>query len=340
MIAALLAGALRELPGCEASLSLAAGAEILDQPDAPECDWREPTYDTTLGYVAQRLAAPLVAGRTLRHLAELRPSVAVCAMPALLDSRMAAGLRRAGVPYAVMVHDAQAHPGDALSFRMLDQRRMLRGAQALFSLSEHVQDDLLRQGYGRDGQKLEKLWLPPISLGATPPPLRHGGRPRLLYFGRLLPYKGLDLLAEALAANRDFEVRVCGEGANSPSLTRLRALPGVSVEQRWFTESELPGLLAWADALVLPYREASQSGVASLAIAAGRYVLATNVGGLPEQLGGQDHALLCAPSVAGIAQGLGRLIALMQGDSRPGAVDAGASWRALGAAMMASLQEK
>ena len=42
-------------------------------------------------------------------------------------------------------------------------------------------------------------------------------------------------------------------------------MPGVTVERRWFGDEELPDLLGWADALVLPYREASQSGVAALA---------------------------------------------------------------------------
>jgi glycosyltransferase involved in cell wall biosynthesis len=342
LFAARLASALKELPGCTARLSLAAGAEILAGPDAPECDWRETTYESRLGFVVQRLASPF-AGGPLRHLDQDRPDVAICAMPALLDSRMVSALRRARIDYGVIVHDAQAHPGETLNFRILGQHRLLRSARYLFTLTGHVQAELLRQGFGTDGQRLIKLWHPAISFPAAPAVPREAGPPRILYFGRLLPYKGLDLLAGAAALigpNRPFELRVCGDGPNSRSLERLKAMPGVVVEQRWFNDGELPGLLAWADALVLPYREASQSGVAALAIAAGRHVLATNVGGLPEQLGGLPNTLLCEPTVTAIADGLLQLTAqLSTGAAPPAQVDAQSDWRAMAAAMRDVLLE-
>ncbi|MDR3506171.1 MAG: glycosyltransferase [Acidocella sp.] len=290
-----------------ATLSLAAGAEILAGPNAPPCDWREPTYETRLGYIAQRLASPFLRARTTGHLRRLAPDFALCAMPALLDARMIAALNALGIGYGVIVHDAAPHPGESLSFRVLDQARLLRGARHLFCLSTHVEQALRGQGFGAKGQTLTKLWHPPLDLAADVPAARPTSRPRFLYFGRLLPYKGLDLLANALeflGDNRPFELRICGDGPNTPALERLAAMPGVAVEQRWFAEGELPGLLAWADALVLPYREASQSGVAALALAAGRCVLATRVGGLPEQLSGQPGAILCAPNAPAIAQGL------------------------------------
>ena len=114
-------------------------------------------------------------------------------------------------------------------------------------------------------------------------------------------------------------------------------MAGVSVERRWFADAELPGLLAWADALVLPYREASQSGVAALALAAGRHVLATTVGGLPEQLGGQPRAILCAPNAPAIAKGLLELTQLL---AQPASAAAAAApgWHAMAAAIAAVIE--
>ena len=60
-------------------------------------------------------------------------------------------------------------------------------------------------------------------------------------------------------------------------------------------EHEVGELIAWADALVLSHREASQSGVAAAAIAAGRWLVATRVGGIAEQLKDERLALLCDP---------------------------------------------
>ena len=59
------------------------------------------------------------------------------------------------------------------------------------------------------------------------------------------------------------------------------------------SEEEVAALLGWADGLVLSHREASQSGVAAAAIAARRWVIATRVGGLAEQLGRERMAVLC-----------------------------------------------
>jgi glycosyltransferase involved in cell wall biosynthesis len=342
MFAARLAEAIAMLPGQEAVLSLPAGAEILAGPEAPHCAWAEPTYESPLGYVGQRLLNPFVAGRTRRHLRELAPDIAICAMPALLDGRMLAGLGRLGIPYAVIVHDATAHPGDSLSFRALGQQGALRKARHLFCLSAHVESGLRRQGFGTGGQGLTKLWHPPFSFAATLPPVAHAARPRVLHFGRLLPYKGLDLLAEAMALlgpGAEFDLRICGEGPQSQALMRLAAMPGVTVENRWFSDAELPGLLSWAGGLVLPYREASQSGVAAMALAAGRQVLATNVGGLPEQLGGQPGALLCAPEPGAIAAGLQTLLhRLREAPSGQEPSAAGADWHDFAAALLGALQ--
>ena len=68
---------------------------------------------------------------------------------------------------------------------------------------------------------------PPFVFGPPPPPPRaHGGPLRLLSFGRLLPYKGLDLLAAALARlgpRPDLEVRVVGSGPESRGAGRAAA---------------------------------------------------------------------------------------------------------------------
>ena len=136
---------------------------------------------------------------------------------------------------------------------------------------------------------------------------RAAGPPRLLCFGRLLPYKGLDLLAAALVSlpmQPAIEVRVVGSGPESPALDALRSCRGVTVENRWVPETEIGALLAWSDALILPYREASQSGVAAAALAAGRPVIATRVGGLREQLSDAPQAVMCEPEAASLARAI------------------------------------
>ena len=107
---------------------------------------------------------------------------------------------------------------------------------------------------------------------------RGTGRPPattdFLFFGRVRAYKGLDLLRDAFAALRERHpgatLRVVGEGDVEGCAPGLSALPGVTVEPRWVPDGEMPALLSAARAVVLPYREASQSGVLPLAPGARR----------------------------------------------------------------------
>jgi len=312
--AAMLADGLRHVAGVQAMLSVSRQAEILGGAQAPDCDLPVDTYQGWQGLLLRLPLLPFEVGGLAARIAGLRPDAAICAMPAPLDMLMAAALQRAKVPYAVVVHDADLHPGDIHGLQMVLQRRLVARADAVVALSRHVGDQLLAQGVARGMARAGRLILselPPLHFGPLPPaPRAHGGRLRLLCFGRLLPYKGLDLLAEAMAAlagRADLELRVVGSGPESAVLDRLRGLPGVRVENRWVPEGEVGEILAWSDAVVLPYREASQSGVAAAALAAGRFVVATRVGGITEQLVGVALARLVAPEAAALADAMAAL---------------------------------
>ena len=310
-----------------ARLSLSAQAELM-QADPQGCDVPVRTYEGFASLLARLPGLAFAVGPLVRRLRPLRLDAAICAMPAPLDLLMWAALRRLGVKMWVVVHDADAHPGDGFPLQMKLQRALCRRAEGLIALSGHVRDRLIAQGFRR----VVLSHLPPLAFGPMPPPPRaHGGPLRLLCFGRLLPYKGLDLLPEALSRlpEGEVETRVVGSGPETPTLDALRALPCVSVENRWVPENEVGALLAWADALVLPYREASQSGAAAAALAAGRWVVATRVGGLVGQLEGLEGVRLCEPTSPSLAQAIGGLI-----DDPPCGTDAGMGWETAAAAIL------
>jgi glycosyltransferase involved in cell wall biosynthesis len=326
--------------GEQAVLSLSAQAELLHGTAPPDAALPFRTYEGLAGLLARLPALPFEIGPLARRIRALAPDVALCAMPGVLDGVMVRALRRARVPYFVIVHDAMPHPGDDFPFQTMLQRSLIRQAAGLVALSGHVAERL--RGLGLlDGRPLLMAEHPPFAFGPPPPPPRaHGGKLRLLSFGRLLPYKGLDLLAEALALlgpRDDIELRVVGSGPDSAVLRALAAMPGVRVENRWVPEAEVGEILAWADALVLSHREASQSGVAAAGIAARRWVVATRVGGIAGQLASEPLARLCAPDSASLAAAIAGLVS----DPPPvfPGVDAKAAWAVMARRLAADLRQ-
>lgn len=196
------------------------------------------------------------------------------------DMRLAVA---AGFPrrhYALTVHDPTPHPGDSQpSARIRVLRRALRRrADLVFAHSASLAEELRAAGDVCGAIEVVPHGLPETS----PEPLPE--RPSLLFFGRISHYKGLDTLLEAmpLVWERLPEVTltIAGEG----DLPRDGALddPRVVVRAEHVPEGEVAGLFAASTCAVLPYRQASQSGVGSEAKRFGRAIVATTVGGLPE----------------------------------------------------------
>jgi glycosyltransferase involved in cell wall biosynthesis len=325
---ACLAEALRGRPDVEVTLSLCQDAEIMAGPNPPRCEMPVRTYRGMASFLLRLATAPLALPFLLLRLRRFAPDLAICAMPGPLDTLMAIALRLLGARLVVVVHDADAHPGDGFLLQMQLQRLLCRLADGLAVLCGPVGARLRQQGLaGHQRRQLIAFRHPPFGF-ALPPAERLDSTRRLLCFGRMLPYKGLDLLASALATlptDQTVAVRVVGHGPESPALDALRACRGVTVENRWVPEAEIGALLAWSDAMILPYREASQSGVAAAALAAGRPVIATCVGGLREQLAGAQGLVLCEPNAASLARAI-RLWLDAPAQVAPPA-DSAAAWR-------------
>ena len=211
------------------------------------------------------------------------------------DMRLAVA---AGFPrrrYALTVHDALPHPGDLAPSRRvrLIRRELRRHAGLVFVHSQRIADAL-----GAAGEVGGEIEVVPHGIGETlVEPLPR--RPSLLFFGRISHYKGLDVLLDAMPAvwkrRPDVSLTVAGEGSvpAHPSL----ADPRVELRAEHLPEESVPGLFAASSCVVLPYREASQSGVGSEAKRFGRPVIATSVGGLPELIG-SDCGRLVPPGDA------------------------------------------
>ncbi|MFD0851275.1 glycosyltransferase, partial [Actinomadura adrarensis] len=132
-----------------------------------------------------------------------------------------------------------------------------------------------------------------------------GLRNRLLFFGMVRHYKGLDVLLRALDAGpEDVSLTVAGEfwGGVDEMRALIRELGlGERIDLRpgYVPAADVPGLFADADALVLPYRSATASQNVWMAHEYGLPVIATRVGGFPDQVRDGVDGLICEPGDVG-----------------------------------------
>lgn len=187
----------------------------------------------------------------------------------------------------VLPHERR--PGDALLTRYA-----FRSVDGFIVQSDAVEQELNQFWKGAEYRKsphpLYTIFGSPIDrqearriLGITAPRV-------LLFFGYVRRYKGLDVLLDALArlpAELGVQLVIAGEfyDPERPYRDQIHAL---KIEDRVILRSEylpndmVPPYFSAADAVVLPYRSATQSGIAQIAYNFGTPVIATDVGGLHE----------------------------------------------------------
>lgn len=125
----------------------------------------------------------------------------------------------------------------------------------------------------------------------------------LLFFGLIRPYKGLDVFLTALKEsqfkNNEIHAVIAGEFYDSKE-KYLNLIPAddksrITLIDRFTTEEEAAELFKLSDALVLPYKTASQSGLTADAIYAGLPVIASDLLGISSYITDGVHGLLVKP---------------------------------------------
>jgi glycosyltransferase involved in cell wall biosynthesis len=162
----------------------------------------------------------------------------------------------------------------------------------------------------------------PLLHTTTPLPPRDEAQRRLgvsgrtlLFFGYIRHYKGVDLLLQALArVPKEFEASLLIAGEFYEPIERYNALiqelgiaKRVRIMNRYIGEPEWPNLFAATDALVLPYRSASQSMSIALAYRFGKPVIVSRVGGLAEAVEEGRTGLIADPEPVALATAIQRL---------------------------------
>ena len=224
-------------------------------------------------------------------------------------NRSPVGARR---PLVLTAHDVlprEARPGQRDA-----QRRLYDRFDAVVVHSEHGRRRLADELGVEEARvhviphgAFEHLARADGSTGAPRPPFQTDA-PVVLCFGLMRPYKGIDLLLEAWRGIERAELWVAGAPRMDISALRAGAPAGVRFVPRFIGDDELPAYFRRADLVVLPYREIDQSGVLFTALAFGKPLLLSDVGGFPEVAATGAARTFPAGDVAGLHDALTELL--------------------------------
>lgn len=211
-------------------------------------------------------------------------------------------------PVVALCHNVLPHERKSYDEPLM--RRLLRKVDGVLVHTE-AQADLARGLTPRPVRVAEMAAHLPAAGAAAPGDGKV--RRRLLFFGIVRPYKGLDVLLRALAEGPD-DVALTVAGEFWGGLDETRELVGsldlasrVELRPGYVPAADVPGLFAAADALVLPYRTATASQNVWMAHEHGLPVIATDVGGFAGQIRDGVDGLICQPDdVASLAAALRR----------------------------------
>lgn len=234
----------------------------------------------------------LMLARLLSITRQVRPDIIHVLSNTTLWLNAIAPVLRSYAPLVTTVHDVLVHPGDRDTRRLPDWSARLMARQ-----SDHivVHGPALRQAAcARLGKPLSRIHVVPhpaitryadlvrtMALVRTTRPVGL----RVLMFGRLFAYKGVDdlLRAEALLGDRfaGLSLTIAGRGDDPARLRPLMGQPHrYDIRYGHIADQEVAQLFLDTDVVVLPYVEASQSGVLMIAATFGKPVIVTDVGEL------------------------------------------------------------
>ena len=200
----------------------------------------------------------------------------------------------------------------------------LKSCDAFITMSEKVMTDLRLFQKDRPGKVIQH----PLYDNFGPPLSKEAARKKLglptedkiiLFFGFIRQYKGLDILLHAMADERvkkaGIKLMVAGEFYEDKRLyydliDQLRIKDQLIFKTNFIPDAEVKNYLCAADAVIQPYRNATQSGVTPLAYYFEKPMVVTNVGGLASTVLHEKVGLVAEPSASSIANAILRFYQL------------------------------
>jgi glycosyltransferase involved in cell wall biosynthesis len=263
-------------------------------------------FETRIRDLSLRRAGVIGIPSSFIDVISFRPDVIHChEVPEIYTSSLIQLLRPLGIPLVLTVHDAIPHSegGSGTSPREDGWRGRMRAAASIVTThGESCIADFRRASPDFAGEVVSSmhgvLMVPPAGAPVIEPEPA-----RILFFGRMWAYKGLDVFVDAIdmltKRGVTHEAIVAGRGPEMTRLgARMEAMPTVKMINAYISPEDTGRLFQSATVVALPYKDASQSGVLASAYGNSRPVVASATGGIPDVVTDGVNGLLVPPGDA------------------------------------------
>lgn len=203
----------------------------------------------------------------------------------------------------VICHDPIHHSGVGLLERWLTTHYIKAANDIIVLTQSFIPIVEKRFGYSKEHIHYMPHGRMSIYKQSTITPLTDCKNINFLFFGRIEEYKGLFILAEAYKkltqSYSNISLTVAGSGDFSKYHAIFEELPQVKIINRYIADTEIDDYFSVPNTiLVLPYLDASQSGVIPIALEYGVPIIASDTGGLKEQMDNGNLGLFSTPGDA------------------------------------------
>lgn len=195
------------------------------------------------------------------------------------------------------IHDINQHPGEERLYSSLVSKTMRHISNGFFVHGENLKKLFIKKW----GSKKPLAVIPhgrmQILRNTKKYKEKHNS---ILFFGRISKYKGLKYLVETekylKQKYKNFEIIIAGKGKiEEPVFEKIKKSKHIILINRFLSETDLNKLFSETSIVVLPYIEASQSGVVPVAYEFKKPVIATDVGSLKEAVVDGTTGLIVPP---------------------------------------------
>ena len=194
------------------------------------------------------------------------------------------------------LHDVNEHEGEQSLINILTNKLHIKLAKHIFVHGDKLRDILVKKGYPEDAISVIKHGDYSFFTKYKKDINEDGS---ILFFGRIVDYKGIQYLIEATPRIKklipDVNVIIAGRGNFAKYNSLIQTPENFEIINEFIPDELVAELFQRASVVVLPYIEGSQTGIIPIAYSFKKPVIATYVGSIPDMVDDGLTGLIVPP---------------------------------------------